>query len=194
METDHIVPLNQGGSSDISNALPVCFDCHAEIHAYDISHPRGRRYTPAELTLHKEEWLRICSERPEVLLQAPRGLLAGPLQGVVDELEFNLAASDRDQLPGALLHDRQFLRAVEQGAVSILEPELRAAIFEAYIAVGRVNSYIPLEAQQLASGKEAVAGRYVVGALQEALPRFRKALALLISSMSTEPKGATQDQ
>jgi 5-methylcytosine-specific restriction endonuclease McrA len=31
METDHIIPKEDGGSDDIDNAIPVCLECHAEI-------------------------------------------------------------------------------------------------------------------------------------------------------------------
>ena len=32
METDHILPQSEGGTDDVENAIPVCFECHAEIH------------------------------------------------------------------------------------------------------------------------------------------------------------------
>ena len=31
METDHIVQAADGGLDTIDNAIPVCFECHAEI-------------------------------------------------------------------------------------------------------------------------------------------------------------------
>ena len=68
IETDHIVPAADDGNDDIDNALPVCFDCHAEIHSYNPDHPRGRKFTPNELRAHKERWLQICDDSPERLL------------------------------------------------------------------------------------------------------------------------------
>lgn len=44
METDHIIPTEDGGDDSIENAIPVCFECHAEIHSYNDSHPRGRKF------------------------------------------------------------------------------------------------------------------------------------------------------
>ena len=35
--------------SDIDNAIPLCFDCHTDIGHYNIQHPRGRKYSIAEL-------------------------------------------------------------------------------------------------------------------------------------------------
>jgi HNH endonuclease len=68
IETDHIVPAESGGSDHIENAIPVCFECHAEIHSYNDKHPRGRKFQPQELQLHRDQWLKICSERPELLI------------------------------------------------------------------------------------------------------------------------------
>jgi 5-methylcytosine-specific restriction endonuclease McrA len=30
IETDHMIPEGEGGSNDIDNAIPLCFECHAE--------------------------------------------------------------------------------------------------------------------------------------------------------------------
>ena len=60
IETDHIVPSVEGGADTIDNAVPVCFECHAEIHSYNDMHPGGRKFRPAELRGHKEQWLEIC--------------------------------------------------------------------------------------------------------------------------------------
>src|SRR5262245_8939955 len=93
IETDHIRPTSDGGDDSIANAIPVCFDCHAEIHSYNDQHPRGRKFTPEELTRHKEQWLKLCAEQPAVAFLHPRESdgEVGPLQALVDEIEYNLA-------------------------------------------------------------------------------------------------------
>src|SRR5580765_7384825 len=53
IELDHMLPRAQGGPDDIDNAIPLCFECHAEVHAYNDKHPRGRKFKPSELRLHK---------------------------------------------------------------------------------------------------------------------------------------------
>ena len=58
IELHHIKPRSEGGSDDISNAIPVCFDCHAEIES---TGPRGRRFTPGELKEHKRRWLQSAT-------------------------------------------------------------------------------------------------------------------------------------
>ncbi|MBI2908122.1 MAG: HNH endonuclease [Chloroflexi bacterium] len=54
IEAAHIIPEAQGGTNDKSNAIPLCFDCHQEIGAYDSSHPRGNSFTPAELRARRD--------------------------------------------------------------------------------------------------------------------------------------------
>jgi HNH endonuclease len=80
IETDHMVPTEDGGDDTIDNAIPVCFECHAEIHTYNDKHPRGRKFRPNELRLHKEQWLRICDQHPEALIGAVRTADVGPLR------------------------------------------------------------------------------------------------------------------
>lgn len=92
METDHMVPSAEGGTHEIENAIPVCFECHAEIHCYNDKHPRGRKFTTIELQEHKKQWLEICKSMPTAFIDSPRDKDAGPLYGMLNELEFNLRA------------------------------------------------------------------------------------------------------
>src|SRR5215470_15159070 len=69
IETDHIVPAAESNDHTIENAIPVCFDCHAEIHAYNPMHPRGLKFTPGELRMHKAQWLEICERKPELFVE-----------------------------------------------------------------------------------------------------------------------------
>lgn len=46
IEIDHIESPDDNSED---NAIPVCFNCHADIKAYNTSHPKGRRFTPNEL-------------------------------------------------------------------------------------------------------------------------------------------------
>ena len=144
METDHIISKDDNGDDSIDNAIPVCFECHAEIHSYNDKHPRGRKYLPEELQLHKEQWLKICSERPDMLITANRKSDVGPLQALIDELEFNYKVAQKvnteDQ--GCLFHEHQFLRAINDGSIAILQDAIRDAILNAYVAMGAANAII----------------------------------------------------
>lgn len=144
METDHIVPGEAGGPDTIDNAIPVCFECHAEIHSYNDKHPRGRKFQPDELRLHKEQWLDICAARPEILITARRDSDVGPLQALIDELEFNatVAANPDNPGQGCLFHEHQLLRAIGEGSVAILQDDVKVALLEAYVAMGAANNMI----------------------------------------------------
>ena len=150
IETDHIVPIADGGNNDIDNAIALCFECHTEVHSYNIDHPRGRKVRPNELRMHREQWLKICDERPEVILAAVRDGDVGPLQSLQDELEFNIAvaATSITVNRGALFQDSQFLRTIHEGMVSILNEELKKRIISAYVAVSRANQSVLAEANR----------------------------------------------
>jgi hypothetical protein len=52
IEVAHIDPE---GSKDADNAIPLCYDCHAEIGRYNEEHPRGNKYKPEELKSRRDQ-------------------------------------------------------------------------------------------------------------------------------------------
>lgn len=144
IETDHIEQAAEGGPDTIENAIPVCFECHAEIHSYNDKHPRGRKFTPDELRRHKEQWLEFCKNRPEMFLHAARETDVGPLQALIDELEFNLRVAQHTESDalGCLFLEEQFRRAIREGAIATLKDELKTVILDAYAAIGRANQQV----------------------------------------------------
>ena len=147
METDHIVPRDDGGVDEIENAIPVCLECHAEIHCYNDKHPRGRKFTADELREHKKQWLSICETKPDVLVSQPREDSVGPLSSLIDELEYNLSAC-QSEFRGAALRDGQFEKAIEAGAISVVDESLKSALYEAYAKVTQVNARVSAETNQ----------------------------------------------
>ena len=144
METDHIVPTSEDGNDDIQNAIPVCFECHAETHSYNDGHPRGRKFTPEELRQHKEQWLKICRDQPEMLVKTYARSDVGPLQALLDELEFNISVSivkDIKEMGCFFLND-QFKKAIQHGSIAILKDELKPSILAAYVSMGKANHYL----------------------------------------------------
>lgn len=143
IETDHIEPKANEGEDDIENAIPVCFDCHAEIHSYNDQHPRGRKFTTDELRQHKKQWLEVCDTMPAQLLNEHRtsDVEVGPVQALIDEIEFNIAAAraGAEQRSGCPLRDEQFARAIRGGSLSLLLPELKTIIIDAYVAAGHAS-------------------------------------------------------
>ena len=185
METDHIRQPGEGGTDSIDNAIPVCFECHAEIHTYNDNHPRGRKFRPEELLAHKEQWLKICSERPDVLVSASREIDVGPLQALIDELDFNerVAAEPDANGRGCLFQQAQFLRAIHQGSVAILRDEVRDAVLEAYRAIGAANTLI--EADQGGNAAARV-GNKAQRRIIEASKKIGEAKKQLLRFLSSE--------
>lgn len=187
METDHIILKDDGGTDDIANAIPVCFECHAEIHCYNTNHPRGRMFTPDELRKHKSQWLDLCRTRPEAFTEVARNVGVGPLQAILDELEHNLTASDTpvDQR-GWLFRDEQFSLAISEGSIAILDDGLRTAISEAYVAISRANQRVKAELNQDSHERQIGMGTAAaIEALRSAPDKIRTARDKLLSFLAT---------
>ncbi len=54
IEAAHIIDESKGGSNDSDNGIPVCFDCHAEVGAYNDQHPKGNKFRPEELKARRD--------------------------------------------------------------------------------------------------------------------------------------------
>lgn len=59
IEAAHIIAEADGGSNEDDNGIPVCFDCHQEMEAYDPRHPRGNRFQPEELRARRDRVYRL---------------------------------------------------------------------------------------------------------------------------------------
>ena len=190
METDHIVPKEEGGDDTITNAIPVCFECHAEIHSYNDKHPRGRKFLPEELRFHKDQWLKICANQPEALVSASRASDVGPLQALIDELDLNSVIAERSESKnqGCRFHEEQFLRAIHEGSIAILREEIRIAVIEAYVSMGATNRVIeaawahPQGSNSWAMGVNEARDRIV-----ETRPKIENARTQLLKFLAREP-------
>ena len=56
IELHHIIPRAKDGEDSYENCIPLCFDCHADVRAYDPTHPKGKKYTEKELKGHRDAW------------------------------------------------------------------------------------------------------------------------------------------
>ena len=65
MEVHHITPQKDGGEDTFENAIPLCFDCHAEVGAYNTSHPKGVKFSKTELKRHRDNWYK-CVEQGNI--------------------------------------------------------------------------------------------------------------------------------
>lgn len=65
MEVHHIKAEADGGSNTFENAIPLCFDCHAEVRQYDPRHPKGIKFSEKELIQHRDNWYNSIKNRTE---------------------------------------------------------------------------------------------------------------------------------
>ena len=142
IETDHIKPKGEEGSDNIENAIPLCFECHAEVHTYNDKHPKGRKYTELELLGHKKQWLDTCRNKPELLIDNPRMSDPGPLTSLMTELEYNEKISqDFKNISGLYYEINQFDRCISEGILSIIDEELKNNLMDAYSKMKRTNGF-----------------------------------------------------
>jgi hypothetical protein len=133
------------------------------------------------LRKHKEQWLAICGERPEVLANVLRQADVGPLQALIDELGFNLAVSGcSDGFLGSPFLDDQFKRAIRECAIATLKDDLRSSVTAAYIAsmrASRLNAAVNAQATTHEALRQAIAS---------ARPKIQKAFEELLMFLSSE--------
>lgn len=56
IELHHIKQEADNGNDSLDNCIPLCFDCHAEVNHYNPRHPKGRKFSEAELKSHRDNW------------------------------------------------------------------------------------------------------------------------------------------
>lgn len=179
IEIDHIDPATEEDSGDISNAIPLCFECHAEVHHYNPSHPKGRRFRPSELRAHCKQWLQLCSEHPEIFVHAQPPPEAGSIERLLNELEFNQELAKTPPVCG-LFEMAQFRRAIADGTFTWLPDDLKSAIQKAYAAIKNANraiermGYADHPAYAVNAAREAI--KQTLPVMDAAVTRLRNAL------------------
>ncbi len=56
IELHHIRPKSGDGDDTFENCIALCFDCHSDMSSYDHRHPKGTKYSEAELRQHRDTW------------------------------------------------------------------------------------------------------------------------------------------
>lgn len=79
IEVHHLVPQAQGGSNDIDNAIPLCFDCHSAVASYNEQHPLGTKYKSDELKARRDQVYEEFTRHlvPPVEAQITQSMLRG---------------------------------------------------------------------------------------------------------------------
>lgn len=142
METDHIEQRADSKNDSIENAIPVCFECHAEIHLYNDHHPKGRKFQPEEIREHKKQWLKICEKNPEMFIKPLQRSDIGPLHALIDELKFNKEIKTNNNVNenGCRFETKQFDRVLSEGYLSILHDDLALCLMQTYRKMKKANT------------------------------------------------------
>ncbi|MBL8015336.1 MAG: HNH endonuclease [Candidatus Doudnabacteria bacterium] len=145
IELHHADHRSEGGSDDIENAIPLCFDCHAEVGHYNSDHPRGRKFTAEELRKHKKNWLEQVSSIGVNGSTVEFSRDVGAIQSMSDELQYNLTVLTNNGV-GLLGSTCQvnFERAIKEGVIKYLPDETRNKVMIAYASSSKYNRAVEM--------------------------------------------------
>lgn len=62
VQVHHIIPKEQGGSDDIDNGIPLCPNCHDQVHAGGAVGRVVRKYSETELKGHRQFTINLVSQ------------------------------------------------------------------------------------------------------------------------------------
>jgi HNH endonuclease len=143
VEVHHIVPESSGGTNDLDNAIVLCFDCHADAGHYNPRHPRGTKFSPAELRRARDRWHTIVQrnaiEPPDEIDALYCRYLICNNFGVFREIttgDFSRLPFDR---PFVVLNDvyRFHLRLIERARTDPRPEHSRTRTFESWEAYSK---------------------------------------------------------
>lgn len=124
IECHHIVQEANGGKNTLENCIPLCFDCHADMLSYDNQHPKGTKYRPEELKLHRDGWCaKTASARPADYIDEHRKLDQNLLTRILRLLPWSGSVGfiDKNNFAG-FSFDLRSLRDLEEFAARNEDP------------------------------------------------------------------------
>lgn len=129
IEAAHIVDESKGGSNDESNGIPLCFDCHQEIGAYDPKHPKGNKFSHDELRARRDRVYRLVESGAMHANVIAASVRAKGGNDVTKEMlkPPTPSAEARELLARILAGDTVACRG---GKLRMLDPESRGAILD----------------------------------------------------------------
>lgn len=130
VEIHHIVPKSKGGEDTESNAISLCFDCHADAGHYFADHPKGTKISPSELKKHKKAWLDLVKTNnipvPKRDVVHIKHVITDSFYMIKEISNFNL---DNFPIKNSLLLNNEVLEFL-RGIIS--EQEYRRRTYESY--------------------------------------------------------------
>ena len=108
IEAAHIVGASENGPDDEENGIPLCFDCHAEVGAYNDKHPRGNKFRPQELKARRDRVYRLVESGAiyaQVIAAQVQGMEASSLDAQLDQTRPPSPSAEATRLCEMLLSD-----------------------------------------------------------------------------------------
>jgi hypothetical protein len=135
--------------------------------------------------------LELCRTSAHFLASVPPRTDVGPIQALIDELEFNTAvaaAADDVAVLSTSAHfsATQFGRAINEGILSLLQPPLKQKLIQAYAVMDRANTQIDAIAIARSGDPQAHAINGARARLREAQSLIRSALDSLVAALAKE--------
>jgi hypothetical protein len=150
IELHHIKQQSAGGADTYENCIPLCFDCHADMRSYDHKHPKGRKFSEAELIAHRNGWYGKYagaggSTALPAHLELDRTLFRRivrrlPYDGIVSELRNRYGGQPFGR--GQLDPLADFLEDCHDPSVEFLDADLDAALAQLRLAVAEYNECV----------------------------------------------------
>lgn len=139
IELHHIKQKAFGGEDTFENCIPLCLDCHADMGKADPKHPKGKRYTEAELFAHRDSWYKKVSNSkvviPQEVSQSDKELFKKICERFSGEIQRWLKDEDLTGIhPTDVFNPLiDLLREADNPFFELLNPEIekrRAVLFE----------------------------------------------------------------
>lgn len=146
IEVHHIEPESESHDNTLSNAIPLCFDCHSDAGHYNPRHPRGNKLSSDELRKHRDRlWELVAQGKvlPEMPLDASylellrrafdRPAFSTPFkqEGRMEDFEKAIDDTVLALNTGVLrTRDNQVVADVGFGKSAVLVPEWRTQLCE----------------------------------------------------------------
>jgi len=146
IELHHIKSKNEGGDDSLENCIPLCFDCHAEVKAYNTSHPKGKMYTEEELSRHRDRWFEKINKGEELFQDESyarldkevfvkiTNLLDTTMKDLIKEFDFG-GSFEIDKLRPL----SRFVNISDNPELEFLDPDLESAKKNLYL---KVNEFL----------------------------------------------------
>lgn len=141
IEAAHIIDEAAGGSNEAENGIPVCFDCHQEIGAYNDTHPRGNKLRPEELKARRDRIYDLVETGviyAQVIAQRSRAAHPSDSVPILDDAsERSKPSAEASRFLNRLLSERSVDAPARK--LSLFNPQDRAQILDGLLQAAMEN-------------------------------------------------------